>query len=196
MEWARIERLTEQQRTCLRHVFQHLTSKQIAPLLGIEPGSVDQHIKAAMKTLEVGDRRTAARLLAEYDAAQESGGFDPGHAPSPSAAGFAAAYQPLVYQSPGLVPPVDPGKFGAPIESGTQPSGRWSGEAMREEQASFTIVAPGGAPAFPLPIGDRRPGDLGWVARLGWVAVIAIGVALAFGGLISGLEGLSELASH
>jgi DNA-binding CsgD family transcriptional regulator len=195
MDWGRIERLTEQQRTCLRHVFQHLTSKEIAPLLGIEPGSVDQHIKAAMKTLGVGDRRTAARIFAEYEAAQEAGEGAP-QAPVPPVRGAFAPYQPLVYQSPGLVPPADPGTFGMPIESGTQPSGRWSGEAMREEQASFTIVAPGGAPAFPLPIGDRRPGDLGWVARLGWVAVIAIGVALAFGGLISGLEGLSALASH
>ena len=193
MDWGRIERLTEQQRTCLRHVFQHLTSKQIAPLLGIEPGSVDQHIKAAMKTLEVGDRRTAARLLAEYEAAQEGGGGEPARAPSPATGGFAATYQPLVYQSPGLVPPVDPGTFGGPIESGTQPSGRWSGEAMREEQASFTIVAPGGAPAFPLSIGDRRPGDLGWPTRLALIFVIAIGIALAFGGLVSGVEGLVTL---
>ncbi|MFL6856597.1 MAG: helix-turn-helix transcriptional regulator [Allosphingosinicella sp.] len=190
MDQARIDRLTEQQRICLRHVYAHLTSKEIAPLMRIEPGSVDQHIKAAMRILGVGDRRTAARVLAEHEAA---------HGIShPTAAERvpAAAYQPLVYQSPGLVPTAVPGTFGLPIESGTQPSGRWSGEAMREEQASFTIVAPDGASAFPLPIGDRRPGDLGWVARLGWVAVIAIGVALAFGGLISGLEGLSALASH
>jgi DNA-binding CsgD family transcriptional regulator len=192
MKVARIERLTEQQRICLRHVYAHLTSKEIAPLMGIEPGSVDQHIKAAMRTLGVGDRRSAARLLAEHEAGRELPPDEPDERLQPAV----QHYQPLVYQSPDLVPPVDPGTFGGPIESGTQPSGRWSGEAMREEQASFTIVAPGGAPAFPLPIGDRRPGDLGWVARLGWVAVIAIGVALAFGGLISGLEGLSELASR
>jgi DNA-binding CsgD family transcriptional regulator len=192
MDGARIERLTEQQRNCLRHVYAHLTSKEIAPLLGIEPNSVDQHIKTAMRTLGVGDRRTAARLLAEH----EAGLHPPDDGPGEALERPSAHYQPLVYQSLDLVPPVDPGTFGGPIESGTQPSGRWSGEAMREEQASFTIVAPGGAPAFPLPIGDRRPGDLGWAARLGWVAVIAIGVALAFGGLISGLEGLSALASH
>jgi DNA-binding CsgD family transcriptional regulator len=185
MPRAPIDRLTEQQRTCLRHVYAHRTSKEIAPLLGIEPGSVDQHIKAAMRTLGVGDRRTAARLLAEHEADQDGAAL-PLH----------EDYQPLVYQSPGLVPPVDPGKFGLPIEGGTQLSSGWSGEAMREEQARFTIVAPGGAPTLPLPIGNRRPGDLGWVARLGWVVVIAIGVALAFGGLISGLEGLSALASR
>jgi DNA-binding CsgD family transcriptional regulator len=67
METERIARLTDQQRACLRLVYAHMTSKEIAPLLGIEPGSVDQHIKAAMRVLGVGDRRAAARLLAEYE---------------------------------------------------------------------------------------------------------------------------------
>lgn len=67
METERLDRLTEQQRACLRMVYRHMTSKEIAPLLGIEPGSVDQHIKAAMRVLGVGERRTAARLLAEHE---------------------------------------------------------------------------------------------------------------------------------
>lgn len=64
-----LSRLTEQQRICLRHVYAHMTSKEIAPLLGIEPNSVDQHIKMAMRTLGVGDRRAAARMLAEFEGA-------------------------------------------------------------------------------------------------------------------------------
>jgi DNA-binding CsgD family transcriptional regulator len=67
MDSERIARLTEQQRICLRHVYAHMTSKEIAPLLGIEPNSVDQHIKMAMRVLGVGDRRAAARMLAEYE---------------------------------------------------------------------------------------------------------------------------------
>ena len=67
MESDRLERLTDQQRVCLRLVYAHMTSKEIARLLGIEPGSVDQHIKAAMRMLGVGDRRAAARMLAEYE---------------------------------------------------------------------------------------------------------------------------------
>lgn len=67
METERIGRLTEQQRVCLRMVYSHLTSKEIAPRLGIEPNSVDQHIKAAMRTLGVSDRRTAALMLAQYE---------------------------------------------------------------------------------------------------------------------------------
>jgi len=73
MDTERLDRLTEQQRACLRLVYRHMTSKEIAPLLGIEPGSVDQHIKAAMRVLGVGERRTAARLLAEYEGAAAPG---------------------------------------------------------------------------------------------------------------------------
>lgn len=67
MDFERVARLTDQQRVCLRLVYAHMTSKEIARLLGIEPGSVDQHIKAAMRVLGVGDRRTAARMLAEHE---------------------------------------------------------------------------------------------------------------------------------
>ena len=67
MDSQRLARLTEQQRVCLRLVYAHMTSKEIAPHLGIEPGSVDQHIKTAMRILGVGDRRAAAKMLAEYE---------------------------------------------------------------------------------------------------------------------------------
>ncbi|MEA3053584.1 MAG: hypothetical protein QOG72_2487, partial [Sphingomonadales bacterium] len=169
MDRKRIARLTEHQRTCLRFVYAHMTSKEIAPLMVIEPGSVDQHIKAAMRILGVGDRRSAARILAEDEAAQ--------------------GIQPLVYQPPDIAAPIDSSTFGPPIESGWHSSGL-SGGAMREQQAAFRIAAPGGAPTLPLPIGTTRPGDLNWLARLAWIAVIAIGVALAFGALVSAIEAL------
>lgn len=172
MDPKRIARLTEQQRTCLRYVYAHLTSKEIAPLLGIEPGSVDQHIKAAMRVLGVGDRRTAARILAEHEARED--------------------VQPLVYQTLDIASPADPSTFGPPIESGWHSSGL-SGGAMREEQAFFRVATPGGAPTLPLPIGTTRPGDLNWLTRLAWIAVIAIGVALAFGALVSAMEALGRL---
>lgn len=173
MDRKRIARLTEQQRTCLRFVYAHMTSKEIAPLMGIEPGSVDQHIKAAMRTLGVDGRRTAARILAEHEAAE--------------------GVQPLVYQPPDIAMPADSSTFGPPIESGWQPSGL-SGGAMREQQASFRVATSGGAPTLPLPIGTTRPGDLNWLTRLAWIAAIAIGVALAFGALVSAIEALGRLS--
>src|SRR5215213_1035436 len=124
MDPKRIARLTEQQRACLRYVYAHLTSKEIAPIMGIEPGSVDQHIKAAMKTLDVPDRRTAARVLAEHEA--QTGG------------------PPLVYPSMDLGNVPHPSTFGPPIESGWQPAS--SGGAMREEQAFFRVATPVGTP--------------------------------------------------
>ena len=172
MDSNRISRLTEQQRACLRYVYAHLTSKEIAPLMGIEPGSVDQHIKAAMKTLGVGDRRTAARIFAEHEARED--------------------VAPLVYQSPYPPSPPDSYNFVPPIVSGWQPS-ESSGGSMREEQAFFRVATPIGTPTFQLPFGSSKPGDLNWMTRLAWIAVIAIGVALAFGALVSAIEALSRL---
>jgi DNA-binding CsgD family transcriptional regulator len=171
MDRNRLDRLTEQQRICLRHVYAHRTSKEIAPLLGIEPGSVDQHIKAAMRILDVPDRRTAARVLAEHEGSPAS--------------------QPLVYQPPDIAGPADLRDLEPSIESGLQRG--WSAEALREEQASFRVFSAGGAPSFPLPIGDSRPGDLNWPSRLAWIVAIAIGVALAFGALVSAVEALARL---
>ena len=61
MDADRLARLTDKQRACLRLVYAHMSSKEIAPHLGVEPGTVDQYIKAAMRILGVSDRRAAAR---------------------------------------------------------------------------------------------------------------------------------------
>jgi len=172
MDPKRIARLTEQQRACLRHVYAHRTSKEIAPILGIEPGSVDQHIKAAMRTLDVGDRRTAAKVFAEYEGREDQP---------------AVAYPSLNSQSP-----TDPYNFVPPIVSGWQPH-EPAGGSMREEQAFFRVATPSGSPSFQLPLGSSKPGDLSWATRLMWIAVIAIGVALAFGALVSAIEALGRL---
>ena len=172
MNPKRIARLTEQQRACLRHVYAHRTSKEIAPILGIEPGSVDQHIKAAMRTLDVGDRRTAAKVFAEYEGREDQP---------------AVAYPPL---HTGYPP--DPYNFVPPIVSGWQPH-EPAGGSMREEQAFFRVATPVGSPTFQLPLGSSKPGDLHWTTRLMWIAVIAIGVALAFGALVSAIEALGRL---
>ena len=173
MDPNRISRLTEQQRACLRHVYAHLTSKEIAPLMGIEPGSVDQHIKAAMRTLGVGDRRTAARIFAEYEGREDSP---------------VVAYPPLPSDSQ-----QDPYNFVPPIVSGWQPH-ETAGGSMREEQAFFRVATPSGSPTFQFPIGSSKPSDLNWLTRLGWIAAIAIGVALAFGALVSAIEALGRLS--
>ena len=142
MDKDRLDRLTEQQRACLRMVYRHMTSKEIAPRLGIEPGSVDQHIKAAMRTLGVGERRAAARMLAEYEGARER--------------------------------EATPDRL-----------------AVHEDQDGFEASPPLGG--LPLPWGGTRPSNIGPLKRMIWIIVIAIGIALAFGALISGLEALTRI---
>jgi DNA-binding CsgD family transcriptional regulator len=89
MDSLRISRLTDRQRLCLRLVHAHLSSKEIATRVGIEPGTVDQHIKAAMLILGVCDRRAAARMLADHEAAKPERAIEaraetaPGIAPPP-----------------------------------------------------------------------------------------------------------------
>ena len=72
MNADRLARLTNQQRQCLRLVYAHMSSKEIAQQLGVEPGTVDQYVKAAMRILGVSDRRAAARMLAEYGFGEEA----------------------------------------------------------------------------------------------------------------------------
>ena len=54
--------LTDGQRDCLRLVYNHMTSKDIARILGVSPHTVDMRLRTAMKTLSVGSRIEAARL--------------------------------------------------------------------------------------------------------------------------------------
>jgi DNA-binding CsgD family transcriptional regulator len=84
MDAAALAKLTEGQRLCLRMVLRHMSSKEIARALGISRHTVDQRLRFAMRTLQVGTRIEAARALAAHE------GTD--------------AYQPSVHQSPHLDP--------------------------------------------------------------------------------------------
>ena len=175
MDADRLAKLTEQQRACLRLVSANMTSKEIAPYLGIEPGSVDQHIKAAMRILGVGDRRAAARLLAEYEGR--------------------ASFQHLVYQSPDIDPAPDPATLAASSESARRRGGS-TGKAMQEEQADFEVLASPPRPRWlrpPLPIGGGKPSDLRPLQRLAWIFAIMLAIAFSFGAFLAGLEALSRL---
>jgi len=109
MNQQRLARLTDKQRECLRLVYAHMSSKEIAPLLGVEPGTVDQYVKAAMRILGVCDRRAAARMLAE----QED-----------------RIVQPLVYQ------PLDIAVVGEPAMFGASTEGRREAQSGRNGRSS------------------------------------------------------------
>jgi DNA-binding CsgD family transcriptional regulator len=165
-----VARLSEGQRECLRMVYRHMETKEIARVLGISPDGVTQRIKTAMRILGVDRRRDAALILAEAEGTE--------------------SYPPLVYPPRDIATAPDPATF-APSTGGEQ-SGS-SGEAMREEQAAFWTAPPSPGSAMPFPKGGARPNDLGAWIRLAWIAGIAIGIALAFGALVAGVEGLTRL---
>lgn len=170
MDGPRIDRLTDKQRTCLRLVYAHMSSKEIALRLGVAPGTVDQHVKAAMRTLDVGDRRAAARMLAEHEG---------------------QSLQPLIYQPLDLEAPPETLAFGTSTEGHLEaPSG-----AMREDRATFQVQPMSSLqqPPLPLPIRGGTPGDLNNVKRLGWIFGLILLIAVTFGIFVTGFEALSRL---
>lgn len=60
--------LTVRERECLRLVYQHLNSSQIARQLGVAPSTVDKHCESAFRKLGLASRREAALLLMQEEA--------------------------------------------------------------------------------------------------------------------------------
>lgn len=168
----RIDALTEKQRDCLRLVWLQYDSKEIARRLGIKPDAVDGRLKTATKILGVGNRFEAARALAYAEAGSDV---------------RRTVYPPSYIPSEAL-PPASTISFNA---------GEHQAEHLpiEEAQAPYRLSPAIGAGwfALPLPAVGRRTNDLSSGAKLCWVAAIAIGTALAFGVLASGLEALSRL---
>lgn len=165
-----IDRLTEKQRVCLRMVWQHRESKEIARELGISPHSVDGRIKTAMRTLGVDDRYEAARLVVASE-----------------------TDQPLIYPPSDIPQTYDPAATSLSFTPGER-----QGEhlAFEEAQAVYRLSPSSTARHFSLPLpGDgRETNDLDTKKRLFWIAQIAIGTALAFGALAASLTALSRFA--
>ena len=163
--------MSEGQRECLRMVYRHMETKEIARILGISPDGVTQRIKTAMRILNVNRRRDAAQILAEAEGL--------------------GSYPPLVH------PPWDIASAPEPATIPTSTDGErqrgLSGEAMREEQAVFMTAPIFRKSTLPLPIWDTRPSDLTWLRRLGWIVVIILAIALVFGMFLAGLEALSRM---
>jgi DNA-binding CsgD family transcriptional regulator len=170
MDEHRLSRLTDKQRECLRLVYAHLSSKEIAPRLGVEPGTVDQYLKAAMRNLGVSDRRHAAVMFAEHEA---------------------KAGQPLVYQPLEIDADADLATFGA----STEEQRKAPDQSVREAGAVVRAFPPPDAvwPKLPLPIRGGEPRDLSAAKRLGWIFALILLIVLGFGLFVSGLEALSRL---
>lgn len=200
-----LAQLTDGQKDCLRLVFQHMTSKDIARVLGVSPHTVDMRLRTAMKVLSVASRIDAARLLVN-----EEGGSD--------------AYQPLIYQAPDVALPSSSPENGVPASPrsdeheshdpsfrfrpvvGPPASGppRLAGastgyQGSQEHRYQTEYPANPGADLSSVSdewVGSRPWGkrnNLGVGARLGWIFLIAIGSALGFGAVLAALAALKTL---
>jgi DNA-binding CsgD family transcriptional regulator len=180
-----VARLSEGQRQCLRMVYRHMETKEIARELGISPDGVTQRIKAAMRILGVDRRRDAAIILAEAEGLSA-------HVPAETEG--VAAYPRRVYPSQDIASALEPAMFGPSTESGQHES-EFVGRAMMEEQAMFAAAPPAWPRDLqvPLPFWGSRPSDLSWLRRLGWIIGIMFVVALVFGMFLAGLESLSRM---
>jgi DNA-binding CsgD family transcriptional regulator len=175
MEPDYVAKLSEGQRACLRRVLMHMSSKDIARELDISPHTVDQRLRVAMQTLGVANRFEAARILAQFERPE--------------------LYQPPLYQAPYVAPIPPMPKVGPTGFHGERQYGQGYGSALREEQVAFRTTAWPAPQSFRLPIPPAGGGrnDLGILPRLGWIAAIAVGTALSFGMLLTGLDALSRL---
>lgn len=177
MDPVRIEKLTEGQRDCLRRVLQHMTSKDIARELGVSPHTVDQRLRVAARKLGVSSRVEAARLLAQYEGLSSE------------------IYQPAAYQSSAVAPPDPAGS----VEGGTAGDERTVehefGEHVRERQLTYQafVPEPHKTITLPFPTHAGEENRLGVWQRVGWIAAIAVGSALSFGAILSGLDALASL---
>ncbi|WP_207790237.1 helix-turn-helix domain-containing protein [Glacieibacterium frigidum] len=189
-----VAQLTEGQRDCLRLVYRHMTSKDIARALDISPHTVDMRLRTAMKTLAVASRIDAARLLVESES-QNSG------------------YQPLIYQSSDVAGSIGEVTIASPASTTNDDDAdqlfsprsspedeppadgppRSAGASFRYDDARYDNYERQLGAANPelLPWGRRNTLSPG--ARLAWIAGIAIGSALGFGAIVGALEALKNL---
>ncbi|QPQ54290.1 helix-turn-helix transcriptional regulator [Allosphingosinicella flava] len=166
-----LKRLTDGQKACLRMVYRHMSSKDIARSLGISPHTVDQRLRIAMHTLGVCSRIEAARLLAHH----ENG-----------------AYQPIIYQAPDIASSLSAAEPEPLARS--EPEGQADGRHFRQAQA-FYSADPMPERRLPLPLRKRggRHNGLGTKDTLIWVVAIPILAMVAVGMLATGLNVLATL---
>ena len=206
--------LTDGQRDCLRLVYNHMKSKDIARVLGVSPHTVDMRLRTAMRTLGVASRIEAARLLVQ----EESGGETTPDQHQPQ-------YQSLIYHAPDVAGPTESAIMGSPALTGTGAAERPETDALLAGDLESPVVDPivngpprlatasmdgqtwfdtnrAGAGSFDpgssirptvrgKPWGERN--DLTIGARLGWIFGIAVGSALSFGAILGALAALKTL---
>ncbi len=127
----RLDLLSEAERECLRRVYAHLTSKDIARELRISHHTVDMRLRTAIRKLGVANRTEAAMLLH----AHESGGGAKSLEIKDLEA--EATYQSLIYQAPEIAEPANFAMFGAPASADPGAASSRSSDPNLLEQGSL-----------------------------------------------------------
>ncbi|MFC3714387.1 response regulator transcription factor [Sphingoaurantiacus capsulatus] len=185
----RLGKLTEGQKQCLRLVYRHMSSKDIARELGISPHSVDARLRSALRTLNVTNRTEAALRLAAHEAG----------APYQS-----PVYQPSYVAAPDASVMLNPDNDTGHTTDEERDFYRLpDAESLRARRVAESVAAfdrsadpfwgRHGQTVSPVRAWGGR-NDLTIGARIGVVLAIAIGSALAFGAILSGLASLARLS--
>jgi DNA-binding CsgD family transcriptional regulator len=135
----RVTLLTDAERDCLRLVFQHMTSKDIARHLGVSPHTVDMRLRQSIRKLAVTSRIEAARVLVTEEIAL---GIE---LPTEISSD---AYQPLIYQASEIVGSADSATVGSPASQEAGAASIRSGDPKLLEHGSLarTLHQPDGRP--------------------------------------------------
>ncbi len=158
----RLENVTARQRECLNLVYDGMSSKEIALQLGLGPGTVDNHIKAAMRTLGTTSRFEAAKainqsLSTDYPRLDSQ----PPHLPEPAVEAHSETVSQPEEQRDGPPPSLVMNDQALPIEPLD-----WVDEPLRPH----------------LPIGESRHHDLSLASKVGLsIALAALVVILLLG---------------
>ena len=170
-------RLNKGQQECLRLVLAHLNSKEIGRELDVSPHTVDQRLRQAMRTLGASSRFEAARKFAAHEGAD--------------------TYQPLIYQSSDVENILESKTVAGSVERSGLDDGELGSEfsgIVGSSEAAVLDKPQARSDRLPFPRFTGEKNTLSTWERIGWIIVIAIGSAVSFGGILSGLEALSRLS--
>lgn len=177
---SRFDRLTRRHRDCLRGVRDLKGSKEIAEDLGIEKSTVDSYLTEAVKLIGARNRRDAALQWARHEA---------------------EASQLSASQSVAIPAEIAPDKIGGHSARLSEPA---AAPPLTVSPDELIVGAPGvpeeppsrqGSSGIRLPFRRKgqRNNDLSVGDRLIWIQAITLGIAIAFGMLMTGLQVLTGL---
>ncbi len=168
-----VAQLNERQRICLRMVYQHMSSKDIARVLKISPHTVDQRLRYAIRRLGVTSRIEAAKILAAHEAG--------------------VLLQPTVYQPPYVVDAGSDAEHIVELERASRTSSAITQTETQHVPIMEAPPLPFPSIQWPLPLGGGTTNSMGIKERLAWIFAIAAAASMAFGMILTGIDALSRL---